>query len=183
MSHPTGLRGWTDERIDRRGFGQTRGEPTVALLTSDALETFDQVRSMARGHLVVHEFSLGASVAGIVARHRAVDSLVIEGGTPSVAEYVDVHLPWYVKLVARPKVSRDLEQTNTADALRDYAEPLLIAVGERDRDTVPELSRRLFGFLKAGQKELLIVPDAGHYALTTPAGSEAYAAFLRRVLP
>lgn len=167
--------------LDRRGYGQTPGQPTIVLLASDALEAFDQIRSETKGPLVVHGFSLGTSIAGLVAKNRNVDALVIEGGTPSVTEYIAVHLPWYLKLVSRPKVAKELEGIGTSAALRGYTGPLLIAAGERDKDTIPELSKRLFASLDNSQKELVIVPGAGHNALTTPAGSLVYRAFLHRV--
>ena len=129
----------------------------------------------------MHGFSLGTSIAGLVAKNRNVDALVIEGGTPSVTEYIAVHLPWYLKLVSRPKVAKELEGIGTSAALRGYTGPLLIAAGERDKDTIPELSKRLFASLDNSQKELVIVPGAGHNALTTPAGSLVYRAFLHRV--
>lgn len=179
---------WHFERLnlnayifDRRGFGQTRGTPTVALLASDALDLFDTVRQRETGPLLVHGFSIGSSIAAQVARQRPVDALVIEGGSPSVQAYVDAHMPWYLAPFARFKVAPELARTDTRDALAGYTGPVLVAVGAKDPDTVPALSQALFDELKSPAKELAIVPDAPHHALITPAGWAVYAAFVDKV--
>jgi len=164
--------------FDRRGYGQTSGKPSIENLISDALKIFDDVRSKTQGRLIVHGFSLGTSLAANVAKNRKVDLLVIEGGTTSVSEYVDIHLPWYLKAATRLQISPELAKANTANALAEYDGPLLIAVGENDRDTVPELSRRLFEALPKAQKQLVVVPGAPHQALITATGFEAYEKFL-----
>lgn len=168
--------------FDRRGYGHTPGTPTIGRLIEDAAETFDFVRARSRGPLVLHGFSMGSTIAAEVVRTRTPDVLVIEGGTPSARAYIDTKIPWYARPLVRIRLDPALEAIEPATALRDYRGPLLIAVGERDPDTVPALSRQLFAAAGSSRKELLVVPGAGHYALGGEQGFRAFADFLDRHL-
>jgi len=168
--------------FDRRGYGQTPGRPTVALLRADALDAFDFVRARTSGPLIVHGFSLGSTIAAEVARVRRPELLVLEGATSNVDDYMDVHLPWYGRVFARVQIADGLKAVNPAEAIKAYAGPLLVAVGEKDPDTVPALAHKLFAAATSPKKELLVVPGAGHWALITTAGFTAYREFLTRHL-
>lgn len=182
------VRAWQYERVpvnfyafDRRGYGQTPGTPTAALLGTDAVDLFDHVRARTRGTLVVHGFSLGTTVASSLARQRPLDALVLEGASPSVPEYVNAHLPWYAKPFVRVQLAPELNDVNTVADLAAFKGPVLVAVGERDPDTKPELARALYDRIDSPGKELQVVAQAGHWALITPQGHELLAAFVRRV--
>lgn len=167
--------------FDRRGYGRTHGRPQLAALAADALDVYDHVRGRARGPLVVHGFSLGSMIAGHVAARRPIDALVLEGSAPTAAEWLDVHFPWYLRLVFRVRLAEDLARVDNGAVVAAFRGPLLIAVGEHDPDTIPELSRRLFALAASPHKRLEIVPRAAHHALTTPAGFEVYHSFIGSV--
>jgi pimeloyl-ACP methyl ester carboxylesterase len=95
---------------------------------------------------------------------------------------VDEKVPWYARPVLRVRPDATLRAVEPATALRDYLGPLLIAVGEKDPDTVPELSRTLHAAANSPLKELIVVPGAGHYALGSAGGFRLFADFLDRHL-
>lgn len=167
--------------FDRRGYGRTRGRPQIDALARDGLDAYDHVRARTRGPLVVHGFSLGSMIAGQVAAQRPVDALVLEGSARSAADWLDVHFPWYLRPVFRVRLTPELARIDNGAVLAAYRGPLLIAVGEQDPDTIPQLSRELFALAASPHKRLEIVPKAGHHALTTPAGFEAYRSFIASV--
>jgi fermentation-respiration switch protein FrsA (DUF1100 family) len=166
--------------FERRGYGHTPGTPTLSRLLSDAREAYDFVRARTEGPLILHGFSMGSTLAAEVVRERHPDVLVIEGGTPSVRDYVATKVPWYARPVLKVKLAPQLQAIEPASALRHYQGPLLIAVGEKDPDTVPALSRALYAAAGSPTKELLVVPGAGHYALGSPQGFAPFSAFLER---
>lgn len=168
--------------FERRGYGHTPGTPTLARLLSDAQEAYDFVRARTEGPLILHGFSMGSTLAAELVRQRNPDILIIEGGTPSVRDYVDTKVPWYARPVLRIKLDAQLQAIEPASALRGYHGPLLIAVGEKDPDTLPALSRTLYAAAGSPSKELLVVPGAGHYALGSPQGFGPFSDFLERHL-
>lgn len=168
--------------FERRGYGHTPGTPALARLLTDAIEAYDFVRARSSGPVILHGFSLGSTLAAEVVRVRRPDIVVIEGGTPSVQAYVDEKVPWYARPVLRVRPDATLQAVEPATALRDYRGPLLIAVGEKDPDTVPELSRMLHAAAGSPLKELIVVPGAGHYALGSAEGFGLFADFLDRHL-
>lgn len=172
--------GYNAYMFDRRGYGHTPGTPHIARLIDDATEAYDFVRARTSGKLVLHGFSLGSTLAAEVVRVRTPDILVIEGGTPSAHAYIDAKVPWYARPFIRIRLAPSLQAIEPASALRDYQGPLLIAVGEKDPDTIPPLSRRLYAEAGSVHKELLVVPGAGHYALGSDRGFKPYADFLGR---
>lgn len=167
--------------FDRRGYGRTAGRPRLATLGADALDAYDFVRARARQPVIVHGFSLGSMVAGHVVAHRPVDALVLEGSSPTARDWLDVHFPWYLRPVFRVRLAPDLARVDNGAVVRAYDGPLLIAAGENDPDTIPELSRKLYALATSPHKRLAIIPGAEHHALTTPAGFEVYRSFIASV--
>lgn len=116
--------------------------------------------------------SLGAAVAGEVARTRAVAGLILESPFPSVAALAKLH---YAGLPAHWLVRA---RYDLAQRLKEVHVPVLVIHGERD-DIVPlRLGRRVFEAARP-PKDLSIIPGASHNDLHL-VGGEPYFQQVRR---
>jgi len=152
--------------VDHRGYGQSEGKPTAALLESDALAIFDYVASLPHlsGRLFVHGHSLGSFVAGYVAAHRPTAGVVLESSATTPEDWVEAATPGYVKPFIRTKISDELKNRGNLPNMPLIEEPLLIVVGQKDSTTPPRLSQALFAAspLPTTRKTLLIIRGADH---------------------
>jgi fermentation-respiration switch protein FrsA (DUF1100 family) len=168
---------------DYRGYGRSKGTPTIEALKTDALATFDYLRTISsRRPIVVHGFSLGSFLAAYVAKNRAVAGLVIESSAPGVLEWVHASVPVYAKPFIRIKIAPALLRESNKAALEQYKGPLLIVTGTKDEATPPALSQRLFAGSASADKRIVIVPDAVHgNAFRFRSAQKEYAEFLGRI--
>jgi pimeloyl-ACP methyl ester carboxylesterase len=151
--------------FDHRGYGRSEGTPTAALMRSDAQALFQFARSRARRPLVVYGLSMGSFVAASVAETQPVDGLVLEGAATSAEALVQNMFPWYVKLVARPKLAPEIAPIDNVKALRHYDGPLLMLGGEQDKLMPPSMQRSLFEQAPTANKEIRLFPGYGHKGL------------------
>lgn len=166
--------------IDYRGYGRSAGVPTIAALKSDALETFDTVRSRAAGKpVVVHGVSLGGFVACYVATHRPVQALVLESTAPDASAWAHAQVPFYARPLIRVRVTPALLRESNAEALRHYAGPLLVMTGSKDDVTPPRFVKALVDASPSPVKQTILAKGAGHgTTLTVAEARGAYRAFL-----
>ena len=151
---------------DHRGYGQSEGTPTAALLETDALAVFDYVAALpeAGGRVFVHGHSLGSFVAGHVAAHRPTAGAVLESSATTPEDWVEASTPGFVKPFIRTKISDELKNRGNLPNMPLIDEPLLIVVGDKDGTTPPRLSQALFAAspLPATRKTLLVIRGATH---------------------
>ena len=169
-------------QFDYRGYGNSEGEPTAALMKSDALEVLDQVQAMSSGPLVIHGHSFGSFVASHVAAQRQVAALVLEGTHTSANDFVRGMTPWY----AKPFVSFDIEPAlhdyDNRQLLKQHRGALMILVGAKDTVTAPIHAKELFQSVTSAPKYFYEIPHADHMnTMKFSEAREAYQTLLRQL--
>ncbi len=139
-----------------RGYGASDGAPSEAVLVPDALALFDHVQSRHPDqNIAVIGRSLGSGIASQVAAQRPVERLALITPFDSMIGAAKSHYPiipvdWLLQ-----------ERYESAKALRDVRQPVLIIHGGRD-DVVPEDStlRLIEAFRQPPQ--VVRLAEAGH---------------------
>jgi uncharacterized protein len=173
--------------VDYRGYGESDGVPSLPALQQDALDVFDQVRTMdgvTGTAIVAHGFSMGSFIAAHLATRRPVDGLVLESTATTVRDWAGGFVPWYARPFVRIRMSESLAAESNVERLQRYRGPLLLVVGARDRVTRPWMSRELFRRSATPERDrfLVVVPGAGHGdALNDPAAAARYGEFLHSI--
>ncbi|MYM74491.1 alpha/beta fold hydrolase [Duganella sp. FT134W] len=166
--------------FDYRGYGRSKGVPTIAMLKSDALRIFDDVNARRPGQVVLHGQSLGSFVAAYVAQQRpAARGLILESTTTNARDWGNAMLPWYVWPFVRLEISPELQDIDNVAAASGYAGPALVLEGAADHTTPPRLAKQVYAALLSSSKRLLLVPGAGHNdVLTNAMVQPAYCEFI-----
>jgi pimeloyl-ACP methyl ester carboxylesterase len=169
--------------FDRRGYGGSSGSPSLKSSGEDAVQTYDFVRAMVDGKLIVHGFSLGSFEAGAVAERRPVDGLVLESSATNVDEWSYVFCPWYQRLIVRLEIGEEMRVADNLRVVRNQAAPLLLLVGSRDSQTPARFSEKLFREAVADRKKLHVFEGWGHNSLMAHPDFEAvYGEFLAELM-
>jgi uncharacterized protein len=164
--------------VDYRGYGQSSGEPSLARMKSDALQIFDDEarRAEANGKkLIVAGFSLGGMVAGSILEQRSPDGAILLATATTVEEFMNVAIPWYMKIFFDMQVDPALRAIDNLTAVRTFKGPLLVVGAAKDSQVPPVLSERLFkaAATPADKKQLAIVQGADHNDLIDTPGLRA----------
>jgi alpha-beta hydrolase superfamily lysophospholipase len=174
--------------FDYRGYGRSDGEPSVRALQHDARVVYDTLVAfdgVDPARLVVHGHSMGSFVATDLATEREVPALVLENPATDIEGLTSALVPLLLKPFVRFDVAEPLQGQSNVARLRSLPDvALLVAGGEEDQVTRPELARDLYEEAPTEKKTLVIVPGRGHNDVTS---SDAFAdtlnAFLERHLP
>lgn len=143
---------------DYRGYGRSDGVPSEQGLYLDAMAAYDHLaneRKIPVGRIVDFGRSLGASVAGDLARRRPVAGLILETPFPSVeavARRVFHGLPAHLLLKSR---------FDLVARLREIHLPLLVLHGDRDTVIPFDLGRAVYEAANE-PKEFVVIPGADH---------------------
>ncbi|WP_374584686.1 alpha/beta hydrolase [Pseudoduganella sp.] len=148
--------------FDYRGYGRSKGKPTVAILKEDAVAIYDMLEARTPGKVAVHGQSLGSFVAAGVAQQRPVRSVVLETPGASLMEIVHNQVPWYYKPFTTIKFAPELTVVDQVATVRQIKSPLLVMVGERDDLTPAYMGRQVFEAASQPAKQLFVLPEAGH---------------------
>lgn len=152
--------------VDYQGVGasQKAASMRMANLKADALQVYDYGRSVFPDKLptVVHGISMGSIVASYVASVRDVDGLVLDGPINRITDVAQNMVPSWTKYFTYLEVSADLALVDNADYIRNYHGPLLILTGRDDQLTPVKFGRELYDTSTSLNKEIIIVPGAGH---------------------
>lgn len=165
--------------VDFRAYGQSTGRPTFATLVEDALPVAAQLHSLLDteafvGRRYVMGRSLGAHPALEIAANGAAgfSGLIIESGAGMLRRFLG-------------RLSADAATGALAAAheekLRAITLPALLIHGERDELVPPENARELHALLASEEKELLIIPGAGHNDIAWVGMAPYFAAIKRFV--
>jgi pimeloyl-ACP methyl ester carboxylesterase len=149
---------------DYRGYGRSTGSPTLTAMVRDSLEVFREAREQwtrlgFSGPIWVMGRSLGSTSAIHVARSFGdfVAGLIVESGfADTVGLLGRVGIP--VQRIALPGEWIRFNEVG----IRQVFLPTLLIHGERDEIIPVADGRALFQAAGAPQKELLIIPGAGH---------------------
>jgi hypothetical protein len=170
---------------DYRGYGRSRGIPSVSTLLPDALAVFDQVNDWRRdrrrtGPFLVMGRSLGSAPAIEIAYRRKdrIAALILD----SAFAY---SLP-LLNLLGIPVETLGIREE---DGFRNYekivfiSKPTLLIAGQRD-DLIPYTeSEILLQQSGAHRKELVLVPGAGHNDIFARCGEGYFEMVSRFVKP
>lgn len=167
--------------FDYRGYGRSEGVPSEEGLYLDGLAAYDHLlneRKIPPGRVIAYGSSLGAAVAGELARQRPVAGLILETPFPSVeavARSAFRGLPAHLFVQARFELARRLKEVHL---------PVLVLHGDRDSMIPFELGRAVFDAANE-PKEFVTVRGADHNDLHLVGGEAYYQAllqFARRVV-
>ncbi len=168
--------------FDHRGYGANAGPTSLHALFDDGVAIFDAVSKQVPGPgpLLVHGQSLGSFIAGEVAARRTLDGLILESSATTTREWIKT-VAGIRRFLVRVHIDDTLKGQGNLRIMAGLDEPLLIVVGQKDKQTHPIMSRELFAAaaLPPAQKELLIVPGATHM---TASSSPAFTAAVLRLV-
>lgn len=169
--------------VDHRGYGGSTGMASIKDLMEDAIPVYDYARGLVDYQdkpVIVHGQSLGSFMAGEVAKERSLDALVLESSATTAEDWIQGFVDNSV-FVRRGVVQGNLKGMGNLEVMATLDEPVLFVVGEKDATTRSEMSIKLFSAanIPADQKELLIVPNAGH---NNASRSDVYSEAFTRLL-
>lgn len=171
--------------VDYRSYGGSDVGPMSSdTFLQDGLTVFDHLAArpdIDPQMLVVHGHSMGSLVAGHVAANRQTAGVVLESSATTTQAFADNQVPWYGRPFVRVDVAASLREQGNLHVIDRIEEPLMIIVGERDRDTPPTFSRQLYeaSSLPQDRRHLVIVPNASHSdVFRQPSAIDAYRRFL-----
>ncbi|PKG79196.1 alpha/beta hydrolase [Shewanella sp. Actino-trap-3] len=168
--------------MDRRGLGASEGQPSINNIIADAQQQLDYLHQQYQPEKVIlHGYSLGSFIAADLAKNNKIDALVLHGSATNADDWVDEKTPWYMAPFMTLEMSEDFRKTDNKQVVAQYYQgPLLVIAGEDDEEVPPELAEKLYAASQSAQKELIIVPDAGHVEmLDAPETMKRYQAFVR----
>ena len=127
--------------FDYRGYGKSSGEPSESGFYADALASYDHLimrQGVRSEQLVVFGRSIGAAVAGEVAKQRGAAGLILEGAFPTIQSMADQH---YFGLPAGWFVDAEF---NLRGKLPSIQMPLLSIHGDRDSIVPIQLGKEVY---------------------------------------
>lgn len=161
--------------FDYRGYGRSDGTPSEEGLYLDALAAYDHLlneRKIPPARIIAYGTSLGAAVAGELARQRPVAGLILEAPFPSVeavARSAFRGLPAHLFVQARFELAR---------RLREVRVPVLVLHGEQDSMIPFKLGRAVFDAANE-PKQFVAIPGADHNDLHLVGGETYHQALLQ----
>ena len=169
---------WSLALVNYRGYGESDGNPSEAVLFADALAVFDALArrpDVDSARIVLVGRSLGSGVATHVAAERPVAAVVLISPYDSMAAVGQRHYPWLpVGLLLR----HPFDSKSRAPGIRA---PLLAIAGGRDRIIPPAHSRKLVEAW-GGPKRFVELEDADHNDISgAPKYWPAIDGFLREI--
>jgi pimeloyl-ACP methyl ester carboxylesterase len=157
-----------------RGYGASDGEPSEAALVADAAALYDHVRARhPEQRIAAIGRSLGSGVAAQLAARRPLERLALITPFDSMTATAQSHYPLFpVDWLLR-------ERYESAQALRGFAQPLLILHGGRD-EVVPEARTRALIAALPARPQVLRFSGADHNDISAhPDYDDALSRFLR----
>lgn len=129
-----------------RGYGGSGGEPTEALLYSDAREIYDALtKAYPESRIILFGESLGTGVALELATHVNPAGIILDSPYLSVVERAYAAYPWLpVSILLQ-------DQFRSDQFIRDVSAPILILHGTKDDVIPPSDSEQLSQLAKPDQ--------------------------------
>lgn len=165
--------------FDYRGYGRTKGEPSIKSLQEDALRIYDEVRKNTQGKLFLHGQSLGSFMTGHIMQNRSVDGVILEATATTLPEVVSFKTPWYAVPFVRFSYEPSTLLINNAKAVSQYQQKSLVIVGENDDLFGFELGKKVFDAMPSANKQLLLVKNGPHSGMMNKAEvQQAFCSFI-----
>jgi alpha-beta hydrolase superfamily lysophospholipase len=157
-------RGITLLVMDYRGYGTSGGSPTAAHLLADAAVAFDALErifedhGLVPAHLYVMGRSLGSAPAIQVAQYAGgqLEGLIIESGFSDTFGLLARLGAWV------PEADEGRDGFNNPSKMSQITTRTLIIHGQNDVLIPPEDGQELFNRCAARDKQLVLIPNAGH---------------------
>ncbi|MCX6020947.1 MAG: alpha/beta fold hydrolase, partial [Chloroflexi bacterium] len=165
---------------DYRGYGASNGHPSFAALMSDAHKVLHAVRlGLAAGGYTGPLFTMGRSLgthaAAEIAAHypEHLAGMISESGASSVARLVAA-----LTQLGEGAAAADLARRHEAK-LRSIRIPVLLLHGADDELVPLETAQGFYETLETPDKQLVIIPKAGHNSILL-VGMQQYFTALRQ---
>jgi pimeloyl-ACP methyl ester carboxylesterase len=174
---------WADVRAEiwaanPPGYGGSNGRASLQKMPAVATAVYDELEKHAAGRpILVLGSSLGGVSALYVAAARPIAGLIVRNAPP-LREVILGRFGWWnlnigARLIAW-QVPKDLCCIRNA---RRASAPAVFVMSERDR-IVPSRYQRLAIEAYAGEKKVLVLPDADHITSMTEDEAEQYGSLL-----
>ncbi len=148
---------------DYRGYGASTGTPDFTSMVRDAHQVYEAVKNelSRRGYspdLYIMGRSLGSISAIELAFHHQerLKGLIIESGFASINRLI-YHLG-----IMQPNPDLDRIEQECLEMIAQIKIPALIIHGESDNLVLPEEGKLVYDTLGSRDKEMVIIPRAGH---------------------
>ncbi len=148
---------------DYRGYGASTGTPDFTSMAKDAHHVYEAVKNELRkrsynSDLYIMGRSLGSISALELAYHHqeTFKGLIIESGFASINRLI-YHLG-----IMQPNAELDRIEQECLEMIAGIKIPALIIHGESDNLVLPEEGQLVFKTLGSRDKEIVIIPRAGH---------------------
>ena len=149
---------WSTAAFNYRGYGLSKGRPSEAALTADALAIYDRFAKrddIDPSRIVVLGRSLGSAVAVQLAASRPVHAVVLVSPFDSLRSIARKQYPFVPVSLLLKHPFDSLARAVNIEA------PLLVLAGEHDDLIPPGFSRRLHDAWR-GPKQWALIPEADH---------------------
>jgi fermentation-respiration switch protein FrsA (DUF1100 family) len=166
--------------IDYRGYGRSRGVPTIESMKTDALTAFEYVNASAGVKpVIIHGVSIGGFVASFVAANRTAGGLVLEATAPDATTWAKNQIPLLAKPIVRVRITPAVLAQSNLETVKRHTGPLLLMTGSKDSVTPPRFMQPLLDASPSPVKRSLVATGAQHgHALAVPDARQAYREFL-----
>lgn len=165
---------------DYRGYGKSNGTPSFSTMIADARPIFHYWQeALSSLGFIGASFIMGRSLGTYSALELAAShperlrGLIVESGSAN-----PLRLLRFLGIAPEPPQRREMEAARLA-RLRSISLPLLVIHGELDSLVPLNEAVDLYQVVASRQKDLVIIPGAGHNDLL-PLGLELYFGAIRR---
>jgi pimeloyl-ACP methyl ester carboxylesterase len=155
------------------GYGGSSGPRSLAMITSSALVTYDELRRAARDRpIVIEGFSLGTVPAlAVAARRNDVGGVILQNGPP-IKQLAIGHFGWWNLCVLATLVALEVpdDLDSIANARRCTA-PAIFLIADQDR-TVPPRFQRMISDAYAGRSTRVIIQRGADHVVALSESEE-----------
>jgi alpha-beta hydrolase superfamily lysophospholipase len=151
--------------FDYRGYGFSSGRPDVAGLRQDAISVYAYATTTLQipsDQIILYGHSMGSVLALEVSATKKHRAIILESPLTSVDDLLSQLVPLLLSPFVNFEITQALAEIDNLGMVGQVESPLLIACGEADQITPPEMAEALFERASATDKKLIIVPEAGH---------------------
>lgn len=146
---------------DYRGYGRSKGSPSVAGVIEDGCAAFDYLveeRKIPANTIVLYGESLGAAITCQISAKRKAQGMILQSGFASLPKIGRQHVPL---MNLYPAVLFPQPLLDNVSVLRNGHPPLLIVHGHKD-SVVPFLHGKELFTAASGKKFLVDFPEGEH---------------------
>ncbi len=164
--------------VNPPGYGGAGGRASLQMLPSVADAVFDELEEHASGRpIVVIGSSLGGVSALYAAATRQISGVILRNAPPLREVILGRFGWWHLNIGARLIAWQVPKELCCIRNARRASAPAVFVTSEKDR-IVPSRHQRLVIDAYAGEKEVLVLPDADHVTSMTENEAKQYGSLL-----